>query len=115
MAVAGSIEWSSQRHSFWIHLKRFGKGPNAVGTIIFLEVMRLKATGSKADVLVIQMDNAIGENKNRYVFGVAALLVLWGWFARVEIHMLVRGHTHDVQDSAFGVLHKKFRATGVLL
>lgn len=69
---------------------------------------------SKADALIIQVDNAIGENKNRFIFGVAALLVLFGWYRRVEIHMLVRGHTHDAQDATFGVMRSHFRKEGTV-
>ena len=57
------------------------------------------------------MDNCTGE-KNRFVFGVAALLVFLRLFSAVDIHFLLRGHTHDVVDAAFGAVHRTFRHQG---
>jgi len=37
---------------------------------------------------------------------------LWNWYDEVEINMLVKGHTHDVQDAAFGVMEKAMRKEG---
>lgn len=60
----------------------------------------------------MQCDNAGGENKNKYVFGVLALFVLLGWFEIVELHMLLKGHTHDIEDAAFGTFHEVVYGTG---
>ncbi len=55
--------------------------------------------------LIIQLDNAGGENKNHWLFGIVSLFILLGWFDTVELHMLIRGHTHDIQDAVFGNFH----------
>jgi len=62
----------------------------------------------------VQVDNATGENKNRWIFGILALFVFWGWFTEVEMNMLVKGHTHDVQDAEFGVMQQAERKEGAM-
>lgn len=132
MQIAGTTNAATGWRTLWIHLPRFEKGPNAVGTYLFHEVLRIKSSdhpglptadlalllaaaspmyaGAKARKLVVQVDNATGENKNKYVFGILALFLLLGWFDEVEMHMLLKGHTHDIQDAVFGVVHREFRA-----
>lgn len=46
----------------------------------------------------MQMDNCIRENKNRYVFSFAAMLVELGIVREVIIGFLLVGHTHDSID-----------------
>ena len=53
-------------------------------------------------VLNLQLDNASGDNKNRYVFSFCSLLVHKGIFRKVYINFLIVGHTHDNIDALFG-------------
>lgn len=53
----------------------------------------------------MQCDIAGGENKSKYLFGVLALFVKLGWYEEVQLHMLLKGHTHDIEDAAFGTFH----------
>lgn len=58
------------------------------------------------------MDNASGENKNKWLFGIVSLFLLLDLFDDVEIDMLLRGHTHDIQDAAFGNFHNALYLEG---
>ena len=53
-------------------------------------------------VLTLQLDNASGDNKNRYVFAFCSLLVYKGIFREVYINFLIVGHTHEDIDAFFG-------------
>ena len=53
-------------------------------------------------VLNLQLDNASGDNKNRYVFAFCSLLTLHNVFKEVYINFLIVGHTHDDIDALFG-------------
>ena len=51
--------------------------------------------------LFLHMDNCWRENKNRYVLGIAHLLVHMGCFKRVDLCFLPVGHTHNIVDQMF--------------
>ena len=53
-------------------------------------------------ILNVQMDNAIGDNKNRYVFCFWSLLVTKKIFREVYVNFMIVGHTHDDIDALFG-------------
>lgn len=48
------------------------------------------------------MDNAVSDNKNRYVFSFWSLLVAKGVFQEVYVNFMLVGHTHDDIDALFG-------------
>jgi len=53
-------------------------------------------------ILNVQMDNAAGDNKNRYVFCFWSLLVANKIFREVYLNFMIVGHTHDDTDALFG-------------
>jgi hypothetical protein len=53
-------------------------------------------------ILNVQMDNAAGNNKNRFVFCFWSLLVAKGIFREVYVNFMLIGHTHDDIDALFG-------------
>ena len=53
-------------------------------------------------ILNVQMDNAISDNKNRYVFCFWSLLVAKCIFDKVYVNFMLVGHTHDNIDALFG-------------
>ena len=53
-------------------------------------------------ILNVQMDNATGDNKNRYVFCFWSLLVVNKIFREVYVNFMIVGHTHDDIDALFG-------------
>ena len=53
-------------------------------------------------ILNVQMDNAIGNNKNRYVYAYWSLLVAKRIFREVYVNFMIVGHTHDDIDALFG-------------
>ena len=52
--------------------------------------------------LNVQMDNATGDNKNRYVYAYWSLLVAKRIFREVYVNFMIVGHTHDDIDALFG-------------
>lgn len=57
--------------------------------------------GPLPEVLYIQLDNATGENKNRFVLFFCALLVGAGVVKKVKLSFLPVGHTHEDIDQLF--------------
>jgi hypothetical protein len=53
-------------------------------------------------ILNVQMDNAAGDNKNRFVFCFWSLFVAKGIFREVYVNFMLVGHTHDDIDALFG-------------
>ena len=53
-------------------------------------------------ILNVQMDNATGDNKNRYVYVYWSLLVAKRIFREVYVNFMIVGHTHDDIDALFG-------------
>ena len=53
-------------------------------------------------ILHVQMDNAVSDNKNRFVFCFWSLLVAKGIFREVYVNFMLVGHTHDDIDALFG-------------
>ena len=53
-------------------------------------------------ILNVQMDNATGDNKNRYVYAYWSLLVAKRIFREVYVNFMIVGHTHDDIDALFG-------------
>ena len=53
-------------------------------------------------ILNVQMDNAVNDNKNKYVFCFWSLLVAKCIFREVYVNFMLVGHTHDDIDALFG-------------
>lgn len=53
-------------------------------------------------ILTLQLDNASGDNKNRWVFAFCSLMVFKGIFREIYINFLIVGHTHEDIDALFG-------------
>ena len=62
-------------------------------------------------MLNLQLDNATGDNKNRFVFAFCSLLTYHGVFQEVYINFLIVGHTHDDIDALFGRWSYKLKGT----
>ena len=65
-----------------------------------LEILVLATT--LPPILNVQMDNATGNNKNRYVYAYWFLLVAKRIFHEVYVNFMIVGHTHDDIDALFG-------------
>lgn len=50
-------------------------------------------------ILNVQMDNAVGNNKNKYVFCFWSLLVAKHIFRKIYVNLMLVGHTHDDIDA----------------
>ena len=66
-------------------------------------------SGPLPEVLYIQLDNATGENKNRFVLFFCALLVGAGVFEKVKLSFLPVGHTHEDIDQLFSRFAESLR------
>lgn len=61
-------------------------------------------------ILQMQLDNATGDNKNRYVFAFFSLLIHLGIFREVYVNFLLVGHTHEDIDAMFGRWSSKLKS-----
>ena len=52
-------------------------------------------------ILNVQMDNAVGDNKNKYVFCFWSLLIAKRIFREIYLNFMLVGHTHDDIDALF--------------
>ncbi len=59
--------------------------------------------------LLLQMDNCVKDNKNKYLLPILLLLSAREVFEEVKLGFLVVGHTHENIDGCFGYLSKKLR------
>ncbi len=59
--------------------------------------------------LLLQMDNCVKDNKNRYLLTFLSLLTTRDVFEEVQLGFLVVGHTHEDIDGCFGYLSKKLK------
>lgn len=50
--MAGTTETCTQERTMWIHLPSFEKGPDAIGTFLWHEVVKLKTSGLPGAELV---------------------------------------------------------------
>lgn len=85
---------------------RFPAGSDAVSTILLDTIS--KVDGPLPPTLYLQLDNCWRENKNKYVLGLASLLVENGTFRKVKISFLPKGHTHEDPDQMFSCFHRAY-------
>ncbi|CAM9443035.1 unnamed protein product [Pylaiella littoralis] len=83
-----------------------GTGSNLVCTVVWLALARLfdmfgGPTVLYIDVLLLSLDNCVGENKNNIVMAFLGCLVLIGVVGRVEVNFMQVGHTHIKIDQIF--------------
>ena len=60
-------------------------------------------------ILTLQLDNASGDNKNRWIFSFCSLLVYKGIFCEIYINFLIVGHTHEDIDALSGPWSNKLK------
>ena len=63
----------------------------------------------------VQMDNAVGDNKNKFVFGFFSTMVVKGIFDTIVVSFLLVGHTHEDIDQLFSQLAAHLKSIGVHL
>jgi hypothetical protein len=57
--------------------------------------------------LLLQMDNCVKDNKNRYLLAFLSLLTTRDVFEEVQLGFLILDHMHEDIDGCFGYLSKK--------
>ena len=60
--------------------------------------------------LLLQLDNAASDDKNRYVFMFLALLTVFGVFIAIEVGFLLVGHTHEYIDGTYGRMYSNLKS-----
>ena len=90
----------------WLSLfamtEEYETGANHIVEVVHQTLQRKKDTiGRLPPVLMVQVDNCIRENKNRYFMSYFQLLVHLGVFKMVQISFLPIGHTHADIDQTF--------------
>jgi hypothetical protein len=97
----GAMDFGSGLRTLFFHLPNWKEATvNLVCTQIYHQVRaaRTHEKTREAPILVLQLDNCVSENKNRYLFGFLALLVYYGWYRCIKVQYLVTGHTHCAID-----------------
>jgi len=65
-------------------------------------------------ILYLQMDNCVGDNKNKTVLGMCYHLVNEGVFDKIKVSFLPVGHTHEDIDQMFSIISKHLKRVGAL-
>ena len=96
----------SNQQAIFVYLNRWRE--ESVSNIVISEIYRqlwsIKSCvyheASRAENLILQADNSVPENKNRYILGCFSVLVSMGWYKRMYMYYMVPGHTHSIIDSS---------------
>ena len=64
--------------------------------------------------LVVLLDNTASQNKNDFILCYLASLVENGWFERVTVMYLLKGHTHGAVDQLFSSPTKRLARHNIL-
>lgn len=110
----GIVDASGERDHLHAYVYPEGtgnKGGNNVASMLMAELRRQglldKSEGPSGELNLV-MDNCRGQNKNRMVLRLAVFLVECGFFKRVNIIFLVRGHTKNACDRLFNLMKLRF-------
>ncbi len=60
-------------------------------------------------MFLLQMDNCVKDNKNRYLLAFISLLIAREVFEEAKLGYYVVGHTHEDINRCFGYLFKKLK------
>ena len=102
----GVISHSTSQREYYFYIPVWAKNPNLIITVLFLHIVTVFSQLDKKQppVLWLQMDNASGENKNKWVLAFLCWLVQCGWFFEIVVSFLPPGHTHVDVDQMFSTL-----------
>jgi len=97
----------------FLHDRCVEKGANSIGTMLYCLVNHLKSCpdtdASHAHTLYLQCDGG-SENINRSIFGLCDMFVRMGWFKNVYLNRLPVGHSHQLVDQYFSVIHPRIKS-----
>jgi hypothetical protein len=104
-------------HAYLYYKQEAKKGGNNVCSLIWLY---LKSRGSlnvndSIGELNWTFDNCPGQNKNRMVIQLFAYLVERGFFLKVNLIFLVKGHTKNLCNRAFNLLKIEYHNKNIYL
>jgi len=90
-------------------------GDNVASMVIRMLSLKglLDVSKGTAKALNVVMDNCAGQNKNRMVLRLGALLVEMNYFATVQFVFLVVGHTKNICDRLFNLIKKNYRKKNI--
>ena len=63
--------------------------------------------------LLLQLDNAASDIKNRYLFMFLSLLTAIGVFITIEVGFLLMGHTHEDIDGTYGRMSSNLKSKDI--
>ena len=63
--------------------------------------------------LLLQLDNAASDNKNRYVFMFLSLITALDVFITIEVGFLLVGHTHEDIDGTYGRMYSNLKSKDI--
>ena len=88
-----------------------GNTAEEVGLKIFHEIQAYRQDNRYNSFrrLVLHADNCGGQNKNRYMAWLSALLVISGQCESIELKSLIAGHTKNCCDAVFRLAKRKLK------
>src|ERR1700758_4132046 len=94
--AVGVISHSTSQREYYFYVPVWPKNPNLIITVLFLHIISVFShlENKRPPVLWLQMDNASGENKNKWVLAFLCWLVQCGWFFEIVVSFLPPGYTH---------------------
>ena len=93
--------WKERPITCYTWHDRFPTGSDSVITFLMKILCDYSQQHTLPENLFLHMDNCWRENKNRFMLGIAHLLVEKGCFKRVDLCFLPVGHTHNIVDQMF--------------
>jgi hypothetical protein len=85
-------------YNLWIHAHHRHNSNQVVTSIMGVLNAIYSARDILPPILCIQADNCTRENKNRFLFGLYAILLGLGYFEEVPVDFFLVGHTHSDID-----------------
>ena len=101
--VFGLIDHSNKKKIISPYMDVFSHDSNMVGTqlIRWLGMYRSSSETRRSTYLHIQGDNAVKDNKNKYLFGTIGCILHEEVFDIIDLEMNEKGHTHTDIDALF--------------
>jgi hypothetical protein len=88
------------------------QGNNVTCDVLFRTLAAIEAAGrTLPDVLYLQLDNTVKQNKSKFLMSYLAWLVETGVFKRIIVSFLPVGHTHEDIDQLFSRIAVCLRRT----
>lgn len=96
LQLYGIINSGVKAYEYIPYFDWWSRDANLAMSFVYLHLRRyFEENGTKKPIMYLQTDNCARDNKNRWILGLLGLFVHFGYFDRIEVHMLPPGHSHE--------------------